>query len=92
MRFSNPGSAYGVLGSVLVLLFYLYVTGIVFLIGAELNALIGRKYDPATVEDLASRSDVEPDKRADARRQLLPRARTTRELPPHGVGRGAGFP
>jgi membrane protein len=75
LRFSNPGSAYGVLGSVLVLLFYLYVTGIVFLIGAELNALIGRKYDPETAKDLASRPDAEPEKRADARRQLS-RART----------------
>jgi membrane protein len=70
LQFSNPGSAYGALGSVLVLLFYLYVTGIVFLIGAELNALIGRRYDPETIEDLANRPDAEPDKRADARQRL----------------------
>jgi membrane protein len=75
LRFSNPGSAYGVLGSVLVLLFYLYVTGIIFLIGAELNALLGRRYDPATVEDLATRPDAEPEKRADAQ-QRLSRARS----------------
>lgn len=40
LSISNPGSAYGALGSILVLLFYLYVTGIVFLMGAELNALV----------------------------------------------------
>ena len=62
LQFSNPGSAYGVLGSVLVLMFYLYVTGIIFLLGAELNALIGRRYDPETVEDLAKRPDADPRK------------------------------
>jgi len=40
LSFSNPGSAYGALGSVLVLLFFLYVTGIIFILGAELNALV----------------------------------------------------
>lgn len=64
LQFSNPGSAYGLVGSVLVLLFFLYMTGIVFLLGAELNALLGRRYDPATAEDLATRPDVEPETRA----------------------------
>lgn len=40
LSISNPGSAYGALGSILVLLFFLYVTGVIFLLGAELNALI----------------------------------------------------
>jgi membrane protein len=42
LRFANPGSAYGVVGGVLVLLFFLYVTGIAFLLGAELDALLAR--------------------------------------------------
>ena len=42
LRFANPGSAYGAVGGVLVLLFFLYVTGIVFLLGAELDALLDR--------------------------------------------------
>jgi membrane protein len=50
---SNPGSAYGALGSVVVLLYFLFLTGIAFVIGAEVNALIGRRYDPETVKDLA---------------------------------------
>jgi membrane protein len=40
LRLSNPGSAYGALGSVLVLMFFLYVTGIIFLAGAQLNAVL----------------------------------------------------
>ena len=68
LRFSNPGSAYGLVGSVLVLLFFLYVTGIVFLLGAELNALLGRRHDPETIRDLATKPEAEPEARAEARR------------------------
>jgi membrane protein len=50
---TNPGSAYGALGSVVVLLYFLFLTGIAFVVGAEVNALIGRRYDPETVKDLA---------------------------------------
>jgi membrane protein len=60
LTFSNPGSAYGVVGSVLVLLFFLYVTGIVFILGAELNAVLARRYDPKTIQDLATKPEVEP--------------------------------
>jgi len=68
LRVSNPGSAYGLVGSVLVLLFFLYVTGIVFLLGAELNALLGQRYDPETIRDLATKPEAEPDAQAEARR------------------------
>ena len=67
LNFSNPGSAYGVVGSVLVLLFFLYLTGIVFLLGAELNALIGKKFDPAVIDDLATKPEATPEARAEAR-------------------------
>ena len=50
---SNPGSAYGAVGSVLVLLFFLYVSGIIVVLGAELNAVVAQQYDPKTVTDLA---------------------------------------
>jgi membrane protein len=50
---SNPGSAYGAAGSVLVLLFFLYVSGIIVVLGAELNAVLAQQYDPKTVTDLA---------------------------------------
>ncbi len=67
LRFSNPGSAYGLVGSVLVLLFFLYMTGIVFLLGAELNALLAQQYDPETIRDLATKPEAEPEARAAAR-------------------------
>ena len=59
LRFSDPGGAYGSVGSVLVLLFFLYVTGIVFLLGAELNAMITKRYDPETIADLAGNPDAD---------------------------------
>jgi len=67
LQISDPGSAYGIVGSVLVLLLFLYMTGIVFLLGAELNALIGRRYDPEMIDDLATKPEAEPDVRAEAR-------------------------
>jgi membrane protein len=54
LTIGNPGSAYGALGSVLVFLFFLYITGAVFILGAELNAVIGKRWDPAAVQDLAT--------------------------------------
>jgi membrane protein len=40
LNYSNPGSAYGVVGSVIVLLFFLNLTGMVFFLGAEINAIL----------------------------------------------------
>ncbi len=40
MQFADPGSAYGALGSVIVFLFFLYLTSLVFLLGAEFNAVL----------------------------------------------------
>jgi membrane protein len=53
LRFSNPGSAYGIVGSVLVLLFFLYVTAIIFLLGAELNALLAGERPVSRVVDIS---------------------------------------
>jgi len=58
MQVSDPGSAYGSLGSLIVFLLFLYITGVVLLIGTELNALLERRYDPEAREDLA-RKDKE---------------------------------
>jgi membrane protein len=58
LRVSNPGSAYGVVGSVLVLLFFLYVTGLIFILGAELNAVLSTKFDPNTAPDLATNQEA----------------------------------
>src|SRR5699024_8192759 len=53
VTYANPGSAYGAVGGVVVLLFFLYLSSIVFLIGAEVNAVLQRRYDEKTVKDLA---------------------------------------
>ena len=52
LNFADPGSAYGVFGGVILLLFFFFVTGIVFLIGAEINAVVGRQVDPETIGDV----------------------------------------
>jgi membrane protein len=52
LMFADPGSAYGIFGSVIVLLFFFYLSGIVFLLGAEINAVIGRQYDPEIANDI----------------------------------------
>ena len=66
LRFSDPGSAYPLVGTILVLLFFLYVTGIVFLLGAELNALLAKRYDPVTIADLADNPDADLETRLEA--------------------------
>ncbi len=47
MSISNPGSAYGAVGALIVLLVFLNLTGIVFFLGAEINAslssVVGRR-------------------------------------------------
>jgi membrane protein len=58
LRFANPGSAYGALGSVLVLMFFLYVTGIIFLVGAQLNAVLESSPQPEVETDIERRSGV----------------------------------
>jgi membrane protein len=67
---ANPGSAYGALGSVVVLLFFLDVTGVIFLLGAKLNAEIGKRFDPLTIDDLATTTKTKPGVRTSARRRL----------------------
>lgn len=53
LRFADPGGAYGSLSSILVFIFFLYVSAIVLLIGAEVNAALERRFDPVTLEDIA---------------------------------------
>ncbi len=45
LQFASPGSAYGALSGLIVFLFFLYLTGLIFLVGAELNAVLARRYD-----------------------------------------------
>jgi membrane protein len=43
LNFSDPGNAYGVIGGLIVLLLFLYISSIVIIIGVELNAAIRRR-------------------------------------------------
>ncbi|MDI3341207.1 MAG: YihY/virulence factor BrkB family protein [Sphaerobacter sp.] len=62
LRVSDPGSAYGVLGTLVVLLFFLYVSSVILLLGCELNAVIDKHYDPALIRQKAA----EPERHEDA--------------------------
>jgi membrane protein len=61
LQFSDPGSAYGALGTLVVLLIFLYMSSIVVLAGAELNSVIDRHYDPAVVTTKASHPEYQHD-------------------------------
>ncbi|HLI50506.1 MAG TPA: YihY/virulence factor BrkB family protein [Thermomicrobiaceae bacterium] len=47
---SNPATGYGAAGSVLVLLVFLYLTGVILILGAQLNAVLETRLDPKTVK------------------------------------------
>ena len=68
LRFAEPGSAYGALGALVVLLFFLYVSSIVLLVGAELNAVVDKRYDPQVVRAKAAHPERQTDAEAARRR------------------------
>ena len=46
LRFASPGSADGALSSVIVFLLFLYLTAVILIMGAEMNAILARRHDP----------------------------------------------
>lgn len=50
----SPGSTYGAFSSLIVVLFFLYITSVVLLIGAELNAILQKRYDTVVVRERAA--------------------------------------
>lgn len=55
LTYSNPGAAYGVAGSVLILLWSLYMVSQIAVIGAIVNAVLGKRYDRKLIEALYRR-------------------------------------
>lgn len=51
---ADPGLTYGAFSGVILLMSLLYLTALAFVFGAEINAVLERRYDPATVRDLAN--------------------------------------
>lgn len=57
LTYANPSGAYGIAGSVLVILWILYVFSLVVISGAVINAAIGGRYDTKLRTFLAEESD-----------------------------------
>ena len=45
LRFSNPGSAFGAAGSVLILLWALFLVSAIVIVGGIVNSVLGRRHD-----------------------------------------------
>ena len=54
IRLSNPGKGFGAAGSVLVLLWLLYLVCAILVLGAQINAVCARRFDDTTVEFMAA--------------------------------------
>ena len=57
IRFTNPGNPYGAFGSLVVLLWFFYLTGVAFMFGAVVNAVVSRPYDARRRADIARHPD-----------------------------------
>jgi membrane protein len=55
LRFTNPGDPYGAFGSLVVLLWFFYLAGVVFMTGIVLNAVLSRRYDKRRRAAMAAR-------------------------------------
>jgi membrane protein len=55
LSYSNPGAAYGVAGSVLILLWTLFVLSAIAIVGAIVNAVLGKRFDRKLKTALLSR-------------------------------------
>ena len=53
LSFASPSSTYCAFTSLIVVLFFLYVTSVILLIGAEINAILQKRYDKAVIADRA---------------------------------------
>jgi membrane protein len=61
LTYTNPGSAYGAAGSVLILLWALFIFSQIVIVGGIVNAVLGRRHDRV----LAAARREHPEKRLD---------------------------
>jgi membrane protein len=60
LRFANPGSAFGAAGSVLILLWTLFLVSSIVILGGIVNAVLGRRYDRKLREELRRHPEKRP--------------------------------
>ena len=61
LTISNPGSAFGAVGSVIILLWMLFIVSAIVIVGAIVNAVVGRRFD----RKLATSLQEHPEKALD---------------------------
>jgi membrane protein len=62
LRFSNPGSAFGAAGSVLILLWALFLVSAIVIVGGIVNAVLGRRYDRTLRDALRRHPEKRPER------------------------------
>ena len=62
LRFSNPGSAFGAAGSVLILLWALFLVSEIVIVGGIVNAVLGRRYDRTLRDSLRRHPEKLPER------------------------------
>lgn len=88
LALSDPGSAYGAFGGLIVFLFFLYISGLIFLLGAELNAVLQKRYDEETVAFRAENPELLEDE--ETQREARTRARQHDRREGTDITEGAG--
>ncbi len=53
-KFGSYNKTYGTLGGIIVLLLVFYISSLVIMFGGQLNSELAKRYDPATIEDIAA--------------------------------------
>jgi uncharacterized BrkB/YihY/UPF0761 family membrane protein len=79
---ASYNATYGTLGGVVVLLLWFYLTSIVMLLGAEINAVIEKVKDPAHLQERQAAKRTEAEERIGRHGQPVIRPAGT-EPPPH---------
>ena len=75
LRLADPGTSYGAVGTFIALLVFFYLTGIVFVLGAEVNGILARRYVPAGMASA-------PDPQSAPRHEMGDTQRSSRLLTP----------